>query len=230
MKTWLVMDLSSSIPMQLFEMTILNSKIENANLLKLTRLPRVYRLMRIARILKVFRIIRKMKFINKLKDHLDLSLGLHRMIQFTFLTIFITHLVSCFWYLIATLDDLGPDTWVVRLNLEDADYMSLYLCALYYTFQTLMTVGYGYVNSYTNYELIFSSIWMFVASLFYTFAIGNLSSLFSSIDSRESTKSNKLSTIREFCKEAKLSNELKVRLLKSIEYTSNKNLFSWVEK
>lgn len=93
-----------------------------------------------------------------------------------------------------------------------------------------MTVGYGDINSYTNIELIYSCSWMFVGSLFYTFAIGNLSNLVTQLDSRESTKANKLATLSEFCREAKLSKELRGRLIKTIEYASNKNLFSWVDK
>ena len=61
-------------------MTILDEGISNANLFKLTRLPRIYRLLRIARILKVFRVVRKMQLINKLKENLNLTLGIHRMI------------------------------------------------------------------------------------------------------------------------------------------------------
>ena len=93
-----------------------------------------------------------------------------------------------------------------------------------------MTVGYGDLNSYTNTELIFTSLWMFISSLFYTFAIGNLSSLFQAIESRENIKASKIASIKEFAKEAKLSKDLRNKLIKSIEYTSNKNLFSWVDK
>lgn len=80
LKSWLIIDITSSIPMDLLESVVLRNSIENSNLLKLTRLPRIYRLLRIARLLKVFRLVRKMTFINKLKEHLNLTLGAHRMI------------------------------------------------------------------------------------------------------------------------------------------------------
>jgi hypothetical protein len=77
---------------------------------------------------------------------------------------------------------------------------------------------------------MFASIWMFVGSFFYTFAIGNLSTVLSSLDTRESTKANKLATLNEFCKEAKLDKQLREKLRKSIEYSSSKNFFSWIDK
>ena len=119
-------------------------------------------------------------------------------------TLLLSHLVSCFWYLLAKLDDLGPETWVYRLEMLDYSNSALYLTSLYWTFQTLLTVGYGDIQSESNMELFFSSLWMFVGSFFYTFAIGNLSTVLSSMDTRESTKANKLATLNEFCKEAKI--------------------------
>ena len=71
---------------------------------------------------------------------------------------------------------------------------------------------------------------MFIGSFFFTFAIGNLSSVLSSMDTRESTKANKLATLNEFCKEAKLDKQLREKLKKSIEYSSSKNFFSWIDK
>jgi hypothetical protein len=94
----------------------------------------------------------------------------------------------------------------------------------------MITVGYGDIGAQTDSELMFSSIWMFGGSFFFTFAIGNLSSVLSSMDTRETSKANKLATLNEFCKEAKLDKDLRERLKKSIEYSSTKNFFSWIEK
>jgi len=90
--------------------------------------------------------------------------------------------------MIAKYDDFSPDSWVYRYEMTDQGNFSLYLAALYWTFQTLLTVGYGDIGAYSDVELIFASFWMFVGSFFFTFAIGNLSTVLSSIDTRESTK------------------------------------------
>ena len=51
-----------------------------------------------------------------------------------------------------------------------------------------------------------------------------------STDTKDSTVQDKLTTIEEFAKEANLKKELKNSLKDSIEYATNKNFFSWVDK
>jgi hypothetical protein len=79
LKTWLLVDITSSVPMDLLEMTILD-KGSKGHLLKLAKLPRLYRLLRIARLFRVIRIFRRMTLINKIKEKLNLSIGAQRMI------------------------------------------------------------------------------------------------------------------------------------------------------
>jgi hypothetical protein len=50
------------------------------------------------------------------------------------------------------------------------------------------------------------------------------------MDTKDSTISDKISTIDEFCKEANISSDLRYKLRDSIEYQTNKNFFSWVDK
>ena len=54
------------------------------------------------------------------------------------------------WILIANLNDYSPDTWVARIGLQDSSDGEIYLAAIYWAFQTLLTVGYGDIPAYTN--------------------------------------------------------------------------------
>ena len=49
-------------------------------------------------------------------------------------------------------------------------------------------------------------------------------------DTRDSTIQDKISTVDEFCKEAKISGQLRNKLREAIEYSTGKNFFSWVDK
>lgn len=40
------------------------------------------------------------------------------------------HIYSCIFYLSAALYDFSPETWVVRLGLQDADPYTLYMNSL----------------------------------------------------------------------------------------------------
>jgi hypothetical protein len=90
---------------------------------------------------------------------------------------FSVHLISCFWFMSAKFNDFSHDTWVSRLNLQDKSNASLYLECLYWALQTVATVGYGDFGAITVSELFLSLIWMIFGVGFYSFVIGNLTSI-----------------------------------------------------
>jgi len=151
-------------------------------------------------------------------------------VYFTFTVLISAHIVGCFWYFIAKQDNFPPESWVVTNGLVDQSKATQYLASIYWTFTTLVTVGYGDIVPIGDGEIAFSIVWMVLGAGIYSFAIGNLSSVLANLDTRESMKLSKLATINEFCKEARLSGSLKEKLRASVEYTSQKNFFSWVDK
>lgn len=64
------------------------------------------------------------------------------------------HIMSCFWYFSARLDNFNPDTWVVRGGYADNSVDVLYISSLYWAFTTISTVGYGDIAAYTLLEKI----------------------------------------------------------------------------
>ena len=75
--------------------------------------------------------------------------------------------------------DFNPDTWVYRKGLTNSTPGEQYLYALHWATQTVTTVGYGDIGAITTAEIILSFIWMMVGVAFYSFIIGNFSSIIS---------------------------------------------------
>lgn len=80
------------------------------------------------------------------------------------------------------MEDFDPDTWVVRCGLIDKNSWNQYVASYYWSFQTLTTVGYGDIPPKTLLERIFANIWMVIGVGFYSFTIGNLSTILANID------------------------------------------------
>lgn len=104
------------------------------------------------------------------------------MIQVLLTVMLMIHLVACFWYLIAKFDDFDEDTWVVRMNMQDDDNFTLYITSIYWTVQTITTVGFGDIPAVTVMEKIIAIGWMIVGVGFYSFTNGNLSSIMAQMD------------------------------------------------
>lgn len=147
-------------------------------------MPRLYRLMRILRLAKIFALFKGNDQVVRFFDKLKLNSGMIRMIKICAAVFFLVHLMSCFWYLSAKFNDFDYNCWVVQRGIQDESNGYLYLTSVYWALQTITTVGYGDITVLTVSELVLSILWMVFGVGFFSFTIGNLSSLLASMDTK----------------------------------------------
>jgi hypothetical protein len=121
------------------------------------------------------------------------------------------------WFLIAKLQNFDENTWVYQMDLIEATYSRQYLTACNWALQTLTTVGYGDTTITTTLEQGITITWMFFGVAFYSFTIGNLAALISSVDSKAAHLQQKLNMLSEFSKRKRLPDNLEARIKKFIE-------------
>ena len=112
------------------------------------------------------------------------TLALKRLIVVAALSLFFSHLVTCLWYLIAKIDDFSTETWVSRKDIGHESTSFKYLMAFYWTIQTITTVGFGDIGSRTTLEMVLSLVWMIFGVGFYSYVIGNFSSMIAAVDQK----------------------------------------------
>jgi len=105
---------------------------------------------------------------------------------------FLVHLMGCFWHMAATLEENTNGTWVGSKGIVEESPRYKYLNAFYWSFQTVTTVGYGDFPISTNVEYTLALIWMLIGVNFYSFTIGNVTSIIASIDARASILTMKI--------------------------------------
>jgi hypothetical protein len=81
-------------------------------LVRLARIPRLYRLLRILRLFKLIRVFKYSKTIQNMMSYLKINAGISRMLQVTASVILMVHLMTCFWFLAAKMDNFSENTWV----------------------------------------------------------------------------------------------------------------------
>lgn len=223
LKSWFIIDFVSVIPINYFTDT--TSSQYNA-LARLSRIPKLYRLVKLTKLFRMVKILKKGN-VNKVTkfflEKLKVNANIERLIYFILGFLLLNHLAACIWYFVAKMQDLNPDCWVTRLGYIDASNIEIYIVSFYWTLTTVTTVGYGDINAGTTIERIYNLFIMSFGVLMYSFAIGSLSSIVSTLDAKTAEMNQKLQILSSIKKEFSLDQEIYDKVRKVIKYDLSRN-------
>uniref|UniRef100_A0A3P9P799 Voltage-gated inwardly rectifying potassium channel KCNH2 n=1 Tax=Poecilia reticulata TaxID=8081 RepID=A0A3P9P799_POERE len=147
-------------------------------------------------LLKTARLLRLVRVARKLDRYSEYGAAVLFLLMCTFALI--AHWLACIWY-------LKP--------LKGQDYIkSTYVTALYFTFSSLTSVGFGNVSPNTNSEKIFSICVMLIGSLMYASIFGNVSAIIQRLYSGTARYHTQMLRVREFIRFHQIPNPLRQRL------------------
>lgn len=152
------------------------------------------------------------------------TLGLYKICQFMLYVCTAVHLAGCIWYFNARLQNFSPNSWVVRRDLVDADMETLYFTSVYWAFSAVTTVGFGDISATLKSEMLISVLWMTIGVVFYSFAIGSLSTFLSVVNTREEMLNTKLSAIKHFAEETGISRQCTQKITAAVKYRTQKSI------
>lgn len=188
------------------------------NLVRVTRLPKLYKLVRITKLIRVLKLVKERNTVIKyLMEVLSIGPGFERLFVSVLSIFAFCHLACCFWFMAGDLNE-DPNNWVNQYNFQDSDNISIYVASFYWITQTVVTVGYGDIAAVNSLERAIACVYMFVGVFFYSFTIGSLSSLLSSMDSKNATFDQKLNTLIQIRNQYSLDNLLYNRVKRALKY------------
>ncbi|XP_074120854.1 voltage-gated inwardly rectifying potassium channel KCNH6 [Sminthopsis crassicaudata] len=207
-KGWFLIDMVAAIP---FDLLIFHTgSDETTTLIGLLKTARLLRLVRVAR---------------KLDRYSEYGAAVLFLLMCTFALI--AHWLACIWYAIGNverpylehkigwLDNLGDQ---IGKRYNDSDLGSgpsikdKYVTALYFTFSSLTSVGFGNVSPNTNPEKIFSICVMLIGSLMYASIFGNVSAIIQRLYSGTARYHTQMLRVKEFIRFHQIPNPLRQRL------------------
>uniref|UniRef100_A0A671SQG6 Potassium voltage-gated channel, subfamily H (eag-related), member 6b n=1 Tax=Sinocyclocheilus anshuiensis TaxID=1608454 RepID=A0A671SQG6_9TELE len=192
-KGWFLIDMVAAIP---FDLLIFRSGSDEttATLIGLLKTARLLRLVRVAR---------------KLDRYSEYGAAVLFLLMCTFMLI--AHWLACMWYAIGHMERPYMKTgWLDNLadqlgkHYNDSDASSgpsiqdKYITALYFTFSSLTSVGFGNVSPNTNSEKIFSICVMLIGSLMYASIFGNVSAIIQRLYSGTTRYHTQMLRVKEF--------------------------------
>ncbi|XP_057668887.1 potassium voltage-gated channel subfamily H member 6 isoform X3 [Diorhabda carinulata] len=207
LKGWFLIDLVAAVP---FDLLFFGSNTdETTTLIGLLKTARLLRLVRVAR---------------KIDRYSEYGAAVLLLLMATFALI--AHWMACIWYAIGNaerpmlparigwLDILANDTQQYYLpnNTGGPSIRSRYVTALYFTFTSLTSVGFGNVAPNTDAEKIFTICVMLAGSLMYASIFGNVSAIIQRLYSGTARYHTQMLRVREFIRFHQIPNPLRQRL------------------
>uniref|UniRef100_A0AAY5JZ41 Voltage-gated inwardly rectifying potassium channel KCNH2 n=1 Tax=Esox lucius TaxID=8010 RepID=A0AAY5JZ41_ESOLU len=205
-KGWFLIDMVAAIP---FDLLIYRSGEETTTLIGLLKTARLLRLVRVAR---------------KLDRYSEYGAAVLFLLMCTFALI--AHWLACIWYAIGNMErtEIPRIGWLNSLGDQvgkpyndtvpgsGPSIRDKYVTALYFTFSSLTSVGFGNVSPNTNSEKIFSICVMLIGSLMYASIFGNVSAIIQRLYSGTARYHTQMLRVREFIRFHQIPNPLRQRL------------------
>uniref|UniRef100_A0A8C8Z6B5 Potassium voltage-gated channel subfamily H member 6 n=1 Tax=Prolemur simus TaxID=1328070 RepID=A0A8C8Z6B5_PROSS len=207
-KGWFLIDMVAAIP---FDLLIFRTgSDETTTLIGLLKTARLLRLVRVAR---------------KLDRYSEYGAAVLFLLMCTFALI--AHWLACIWYAIGNverpylepkigwLDSLGVQLGKRYNGSDPASGPSVqdkYVTALYFTFSSLTSVGFGNVSPNTNSEKVFSICVMLIGSLMYASIFGNVSAIIQRLYSGTARYHTQMLRVKEFIRFHQIPSPLRQRL------------------
>ncbi|XP_026519141.2 potassium voltage-gated channel subfamily H member 2-like, partial [Terrapene carolina triunguis] len=205
-KGWFLIDMVAAIPFDLLIFGSGSGSEETTTLIGLLKTARLLRLVRVAR---------------KLDRYSEYGAAVLFLLMCTFALI--AHWLACIWYAIGNMEQQSIG-WLHALGdqigkplnrsvpLQGPSIKDKYVTALYFTFSSLTSVGFGNVSPNTNSEKIFSICVMLIGSLMYASIFGNVSAIIQRLYSGTARYHTQMLRVREFIRFHQIPNPLRQRL------------------
>ena len=214
LKSWFFPDLVACFPIQL----LLVDKDYNS-LIRVARLPKLYRLIKITKLLRITKMLKLNNNVRYVYQLIRAKIAYERLAIFVVSFFMMIHLLCCFYVFTGKLNEINQyDNWIRLGNFQDYSNLNLYLVGCYWAVTTLTTVGYGDIAATNTLERLLSCLVMIIGVLTYSYTIGAITNLISSLDNRSSELNRKLDILNQLARDHGLSKIFFKKLTKAIEY------------
>jgi len=132
-----------------------------------------------------------------------------RMSKLLCATIFASHINCCVWAYVANSNSEDENNWIFHYEEHsisgfhsDSAY-SVYLAAMYWSIQTMTTVGYGDILPQSDVERAYSIFSMLLGGGYYGFIVATMASLVSNLDANAKSYYEKMDNVTSYMKKRK---------------------------
>ncbi|MHC5023933.1 MAG: cyclic nucleotide-binding domain-containing protein [Planctomycetota bacterium] len=144
--------------------------------------------------------------------------GYFRIARLVICFILLIHWISCAWLLGPRLDAYPADCWIAREGLVGAALDTQYIRSLYWTVETMTTVGYGDIAPARREEYVTSIAVMMLGASMYAVLIGHIASLLTGINAAKSQFWSRMDIVDQSLRSRRAPRYLSARVRSCYDY------------
>lgn len=235
LKSWFLIDFISIIPFDMIGELSVSSTVDYHDpeqkmnqFVRLTKVSKLYKLIKFTRMIRLLKIVKKRKEImRRMKNVMQFGATVERLSFFVMMLLLMCHFAGCFWIFIAKNfhdEEVKGDSWVEDGH-SGSDMAELYVVSLYFTMQTVTTVGYGDIGVVSSGEKIICISLQLVGIITFSFFAGALTNIIQEFDTSNAANQEKINTLNRLYKVHDFRSDLYYQLLNQIQNVDDKKVF-----
>ncbi|EAR88406.2 cation channel family protein (macronuclear) [Tetrahymena thermophila SB210] len=132
----------------------------------------------------------------------------------------ICHIFCLFWHglVMFEINNGITNNWLESKSLLDASIQDRYIYSFYFLAVTMATVGYGDISPQNKFEVLFTTVTIFVTCIVYAFSLNTIGAIIENIEKKDKKYKENLQIIHALMREEEVSRNLKIKISDYIEY------------
>jgi len=201
-----------------------NSLVRSAVLFRVIKL---LRMLKLARVLKASQVIQRV-LLDFVMNQWEWTYAVLKMVKLTVMLTIYAHWLACLWGLVSSyMHADGMPTWIGGFYEQYADThgtaddgatvatptgLEVYAAALYWSVMTLTSIGYGEYTPVNTTERVLCSIYMLVSGVVWTYAIGSVAAIATTLNPNAIIYENTMDSLNYFMRERELPRTMRMTL------------------
>lgn len=133
-------------------------------------------------VIKFFQVPKYYQLIDNVMQIKQRHSTLNEIIQLLFIIVFTAHFCACGFYAVSSdLSDANRYNWIKKANLHNERQETKYINALYYSYISMMTIGYGDITPANDQEKLYCIILTMITCSIFAYAINTVGTIFREI-------------------------------------------------
>ena len=231
LKTWLLFDLISSIPIYTILKTfegkcIINNIYNDIKLVNTGKhshhyninLNNMHYILLLIKVIKTLKIFKKNITLDKIRKYFNEKNLINNWADVLLYLLFFISFLNFTACIFIFLGRNIFERWIFLNNLEEKSFIDIYITAIYYLVMTVTTIGYGDVIGKSIGEVIFQIIMVIAGTCIYSWIISSVSNYVKKMNERNTKYEEKVQVLEEIKLNSHINKKLYNKIIRLLNY------------